>query len=254
MLINRFCKGFAKSIAILVGLILGTIFASFFGMVDLSHLNDADWFKLIHPLHFGAPEFTFNSVVVMSIFLVISVAESVGIFYMIADICEVKITPKDIANGIRAEGCAQFLGGLFNSFPYVTFSENAGLMTVTGVRNRFVLVAAAIILVILGLVPKFAMLTTLIPHPVLGGAMICLFGTIGANGIKILSNIDFKRNENIMIVACSIGIGLGTTVTPGLFNEMPEIVKMLLENGIFTGTVTAILLNILFNYREMFKK
>ena len=165
LLINRFCKGFAKSIAILVGLILGTIFASFFGMVDLSHLNDADWFKLIHPLHFGAPEFTFNSVVVMSIFLVISVAESVGIFYMIADICEVKITPKDIANGIRAEGCAQFLGGLFNSFPYVTFSENAGLMTVTGVRNRFVLVAAAIILVILGLVPKFAMLTTLIPHP-----------------------------------------------------------------------------------------
>lgn len=106
LLINRFCKGFAKSIAILVGLILGTIFASFFGMVDLSHLNDADWFKLIHPLHFGAPEFTFNSVVVMSIFLVISVAESVGIFYMIADICEVKITPKDIANGIRAEGCA----------------------------------------------------------------------------------------------------------------------------------------------------
>lgn len=254
LLINRFCKGFLKSIAILIGLVLGTIFASFFGMVDFSHLHTTEWVKFVTPLHFGAPEFTFDSVVVMSIFLVISVAESVGIFYMIADICEVKLTPKDIANGIRAEGCAQFLGGLFNSFPYVTFSENAGLMTVTGVRNRFVLVAAAIILIILGLVPKFAVLTTLIPHPVLGGAMICLFGTIGANGIKILSNIDFKRNENIMIVACSIGIGLGTTVTPGLFNEMPEIVKMLLENGIFTGTVTAILLNILFNYREMFKK
>ena len=252
LMINRFCKGFMKSIAILIGLIAGTVLAGFLGMVDFSYLGKADWVKFVTPLHFGMPEFTFNSVVVMSIFLVISVAESVGIFYMIADICEVKITPKDIANGIRAEGCAQFLGGLFNSFPYVTFSENAGLMSVTGVRNRYVLVAAAAILVILGLVPKFAVLTTLIPHPVLGGAMICLFGTIGANGIKILSGVDFKRNENIIIVACSIGIGLGTTVTPGLFNEMPEILKMLLENGIFTGTVTAIVLNTLFNYNEIF--
>ena len=252
LMINRFCKGFMKSIAILIGLIAGTVLAGFLGMVDFSYLGKADWMKFVTPLHFGMPEFTFNSVVVMSIFLVISVAESVGIFYMIADICEVKITPKDIANGIRAEGCAQFLGGLFNSFSYVTFSENAGLMSITGVRNRYVLVAAAAILVILGLVPKFAVLTTLIPHPVLGGAMICLFGTIGANGIKILSGVDFKRNENIIIVACSIGIGLGTTVTPGLFNEMPEILKMLLENGIFTGTVTAIVLNTLFNYNEIF--
>ena len=251
LLINRFCQGFIKSIAILIGLVLGTIFASFFGMVELANLDKADWFKVIHPLHFGAPEFTLDSVLVMSIFLVISVAESVGIFYMIADICNVKIDAKDISKGIRAEGCAQFLGGIFNSFPYVTFSENAGLMTVTGVKNRFVLVAAAIILIILGLVPKFAVLTTLIPHPVLGGAMICLFGTIGANGIKILSNVDFKRNENIIIVACSIGIGLGTTVTPGLFNEMPLVIKMLLENGIFTGTVTAIILNILFNYHDV---
>lgn len=73
------------------------------------------------------------------------------------------------------------------------------------------------------------------------------------NGIKILSSVDFKKNENIIIVACSIGIGLGTTVIPGLFNEMPEILKMLLENGIFTGTVTAIILNTLFNYSENFK-
>ncbi len=252
LLINRFCTGFLKAIAILVGLILGTIFANLFGMVNFSQIGTADWFKFIHPFYFGMPEFTLDSVIVMSIFLIISIAESVGIFYMIADICNVKINSDDVAHGIRAEGCAQFLGGIFNSFPYVTFSENAGLMTVTGVKNRHVLVATAAILVILGFIPKFAMLTTLIPHPVLGGAMICLFGTIGANGIKILSAIDFKKNENIIIVACSIGIGLGTTVTPGLFNEMPPILKMLLENGIFTGTFTAIVLNTLFNYQEMF--
>ncbi len=252
LLINRFCTGFLKAIAILVGLILGTIFANLFGMVNFSQIGTADWFKFIHPFYFGMPEFTLDSVIIMSIFLIISIAESVGIFYMIADICNVKINSDDVAHGIRAEGCAQFLGGIFNSFPYVTFSENAGLMTVTGVKNRHVLVATAIILVILGFIPKFAMLTTLIPHPVLGGAMICLFGTIGANGIKILSAIDFKKNENIIIVACSIGIGLGTTVTPGLFNEMPPILKMLLENGIFTGTFTAIVLNTLFNYQEMF--
>jgi xanthine permease len=251
LVINRFCSGFTKAIAILLGLVLGTVIANFFGMVDFTQVGKAGWLKFVQPFYFGMPEFTVNGVVTMCIFLLINIVESVGIFYMIADICEVKISPRDIANGIRAEGCAQILGGIFNSFPYVTFSENAGLMTVTGVRNRYVLTAASVILIALGIIPKFAALTTIIPHPVLGGAMICLFGTIGANGIKILSDVDFKRNENLIIVACSVGIGLSTSVTPGLFEKMPELLKMLLGNGIFTGTFTAILLNTFFHYKEI---
>lgn len=252
--INKWCTGFIKSIAILIGLVTGTIIAYFLGMVDFTPLTKASWFAMVHPFYFGFPTFDTGDVLLMALFLIINIAESVGIFYMIADMCEVEISHRDIANGIRAEGCAQILGGFFNSFPYVTFSQNAGLMNITGVKNRHVLVATAIILLILGAVPKFATLTTLIPHPVLGGAMVCLFGSIGANGIKILSSIDFSRNENILIVACSVGIGLGTTVTPGLFTAFPPFFRMLLENGIFTGAFTAIILNLVFHYQDMFPK
>lgn len=254
LLINKFFSGFTKAIAILLGLILGTILSSFLGMVNFAPVQTAAWFKLVTPFHFGMPTFTFSGAVSMCIFLIINIVESVGIFYVIADICETKITSKDIANGIRAEGCAQILGGLFNSFPYVTFSENAGIITITGVRSRYVLVSASILLILLGIIPKFAALTTIIPHPVLGGAMICLFGTIGANGVKILSSVNFKKNENLLIIACSIAVGLGTSVTPGLFDKFPELARLLLGNGIFTGTFTAIILNIFFNYDELFNK
>lgn len=254
LLINKFFSGFTKAIAILIGLIIGTIFASFLGMVNLGPVQTAGWFKFVTPFHFGIPKFTFSGVVSMCIFLIINIVESVGIFSVIADICETEITPKDIANGIRAEGCAQILGGLFNSFPYVTFSENAGVITITGVRSRYVLMSASLLLVLLGIIPKFAALTTIIPHPVLGGAMICLFGTIGANGVKILSKVNFKKNENLLIIACSIGVGLGTSVTPGLFDKLPELARLLLGNGIFTGTFTAIVLNIFFNHDELLNK
>ncbi len=251
LLVNKFGKGFTKAISILLGLIAGTIVTTMMGIVDYGQVEQAAWFRFVTPFYFGVPNLTLNGLVSMCIFLLISVVESVGIFYMIADLCEVKITPRDIANGIRAESVAQILGGVFNSFPYVTFSENAGLISMTGVKNRHVLTAAAGFLILLGVMPKFAALTTIIPHPVLGGAMLCLFGTIGANGIKILSDVDFKKNENIIIVACAVGFGLGTSVTPGLFDKMPELAKMLLGNGIFTATFIAIILNIFFNYKEI---
>lgn len=254
LLINKFCTGFIRSIAILIGLATGTIGAGFLGMVNVAPIEAAPWFRLIAPFHFGLPQFTISGVVAMCLFLMINIVESVGIFTVIADICETEITTEDIAKGIRAEGCAQVLGGIFNSFPYVTFSENAGVITMTGIKSRYVLVAASFFLIVLGVIPKFAALTTIIPQPVLGGCMVILFGTIGANGVKILSQIDYTKNENLLIIACSIGIGLGTSVTPGLFSKMPELLKLLLENGIFTGTLTAILLNILFNYDTIFKK
>lgn len=254
LLINKFFSGFTKAIGVLLGLVLGTILASFLGMVSFEPVRQAQWFKFVTPFHFGMPKFTLSGIVCMSIFLIINIVESVGIFTVIGDICGKEVTPEDIARGIRAEGCAQLLGGLFNSFPYVTFSENAGIITMTGVKTRRVLYAASFFLILLGVIPKFAALTTIIPHPVLGGAMITLFGTIGANGVRLLSQVDYSKNENLLIVACSVGIGLSTSVLSGMFDKMPEILRMLLENGIFMGTLTAILLNILFHYKELFNK
>ncbi|MCK9906728.1 purine permease, partial [Frankia sp. Cpl3] len=102
------------------------------------------------------------------------------------------------------------LGGFFNAFPYTAFSQNVGLVALTRVKTSDVIIAAGGILVVLGLLPKLAALTTVIPNPVLGGAMIAMFGMVVASGINILSNVDLRQQENLLIAACSIGVGLGS--------------------------------------------
>lgn len=251
ILINRFFTGFIRAIAVLIGIVAGTIAATFLGMVSFDSVRQAEIFHFVTPFYFGMPKFTLNGVLTMCLFLLINIVESVGIFTVISDICETKLDTEDYAKGIRAEAAAQVLGGFFNSFPYVTFSENAGVMTITGVRNRYPVAAAGIILIILGVIPKFAALATIIPAPVLGGATIAIFGTIGANGIKLLSQVDLSKSNNLLIIAASVGLGIGTTVMPDLFTKLPELVSLLFGNGIFTGTLTAIVLNILFNYDEI---
>ena len=235
----------------MIALILGTVIAYFLGLVDFAAVQEASLFQLVTPFHFGIPQFTLNGILTMSIFLLINIVKSVGIFALISDICEVKLDKKDYGKGIRAEGISQIIGGAFNSFPYVTFSENAGLMTITGVRSRFPVIAAGIILIILGIIPKFAALATLIPPAVLGGATVAIFGTVGANGIKILSEADLGKTNNLLTVAVSVGLGIAISVTPDMFSQLPELVALLFGNGIFTGTLCAIVLNIIFNFKDI---
>ncbi|WLV25568.1 nucleobase:cation symporter-2 family protein [Aciduricibacillus chroicocephali] len=254
LLVNKFFKGFFKAIAILIGLIVGTIIGGFMGMVDLTAVGDSPWFRVITPFYFGMPKFTLTGALTMSIFATVAIVESVGMYRLVEDLCETKISTKDISKGVRAEGIAQVLGAVFNGFPYVTFSENAGIMTITGVRSRYVVISASLFLIILGVIPKFSALATIVPSPVLGGAMLALFGMIGATGVKMIGEVDLSNTNNLLVVACSIGSGLGVEAVPGLFSKMPEIIETLLGNGIFTGTFIAILLNLLFNYREIFSK
>lgn len=117
----------------------------------------------------------------------------------------------------------------------------------SGVRSRKIILIAGIMLITLGFVPKIAAFTTIIPNAVLGGAMIAMFGMVVSQGIKMLSKIITDSQENSMIIACSIGIGLGVTVVPELFAQFPTGLKILTSNGIVAGSVTAIVLNILFN-------
>lgn len=112
-------------------------------------------------------------------------------------------------------------------------------------------IAAGGFLILLGLLPKIAALTTIIPTAVLGGAMVPMFGMVIASGVKMLSHADFSSNENLLIVACSVGIGLGTAVVPMVFSELPDGVRLLVENGIVIGSLTAILLNLVFNFKSM---
>ncbi|MEK4762235.1 nucleobase:cation symporter-2 family protein [Viridibacillus sp. FSL E2-0187] len=247
VLIYRFTKGFARAISILIGLVLGTIAAIFMGKVDFTPVIEADFLQMVQPFYFGTPTFHWEPIVTMTLVALVSLVESTGSYFALSDICKQPVTEKDLARGYRSEGLASIIGGLFNSFPYTAFSQNVGLLQMTGVRTRNVIFVTGGFLVTLGFLPKVAALTTIIPTPVLGGAMIAMFGMVIAQGIKMLSTTINQSEGNSMIIACAIGMGLGVTVVPDIFKVLPDSVQILTSNGIVAGSVTAIVLNIIFN-------
>lgn len=245
---NKFFKGFFQAISVLNGIILGTIVAAFMGKVDFSVVVNAKWISIVHPFNFGLPKFDLGSIIMMTFVMLTVMIESTGTFIGISKVCEKDITEKDIVRGLRAEGIATLLGGIFNSFPYTTFNQNLGLLALSKVKSRFVVVASGIILVALGLIPKFAALATIIPQPVIGGATTIMFAMVAVAGIQMLSNVDFNNSSNMMVVACSIGIGLGITAVPNLLDQTPTIFKSIFSSGIVSASVVAVLLNAFLNF------
>lgn len=243
----RFLTGFARSIAVLLGLLIGTVLAFFMGKVDLAAVAEASWFHLVQPFYFGIPTFEWTGILTMILVAMVSLVESTGVYFAVSDICEEEVTEKDLAKGYRAEGLAIVLGGIFNAFPYTAFSQNVGLMQLSGVKSRNVIFYTAGFLIVLGLVPKIGAFTTIIPPSVLGGAMIAMFGMVVAQGMKMLGRVDMNAQENLLIIACSVGLGLGVTVVPDLFAGLPSGIQILTGNGIVAGSLTAIVLNIVFN-------
>ncbi|MED4970113.1 nucleobase:cation symporter-2 family protein [Parageobacillus toebii] len=254
VVLYRFFTGFIRSIAILLGMIAGTIAAAFMGKVDVSAVAKASWIHMPHVFYFGAPTFNGTAILTMVLVAVVSLVESTGVYFALGDICNRKLSDKDLANGYRAEGLAMIIGGFFNAFPYTTYSQNVGLVQLSGVKTRKVIYVAGTMLIVLGLVPKIAALATIIPAPVLGGAMLAMFGMVIAYGIKMLSQVEFASQENLFIIACSVGMGLGVTAVPNLFAELPASVRILTDSGIVAGSITAIVLNILFHVLPVKKR
>lgn len=247
ILIYKFFTGFMRAISILLGLVAGTVVAMFMNRVDFSAVGDASYLHMIQPFYFGPPTFHITAILTMILVAMVSLVESTGVYFALGDICEKDIKQKDLEKGYRAEGIATVLGGIFNSLPYTTFSQNVGLIQMSGVKSRKVIAIAGVMLITLGFVPKIAALTQVIPVPVLGGAMIAMFGMVISQGIKMLSNVINTSEENSFIVACSVGIGLGVTVAPDLFALLPKSLQIITSNGIVAGSITAITLNIVFN-------
>jgi xanthine permease len=254
ILLYRFTKGFIRSISILLGLLGGTLAASFMGKVNFSAVADASWFHMVRPFYFGTPTFEWTPIITMTLVAIVSLVESTGVYFALSDITGKKLTEKDLVRGYRAEGLASIIGALFNAFPYTTYSQNVGLVQLSGVKSNNVIYTMGGMLVFLGFIPKIAAFTTVIPTAVLGGAMVAMFGMVIAYGIKMLSKVEFNSQENLLIIACSVGIGLGVTAVPDLFAQLPENIKILTNNGIVAGSLTAIVLNIVFNVRKPIKQ
>ncbi|KGP72048.1 nucleobase:cation symporter-2 family protein [Pontibacillus yanchengensis] len=247
IILQRAFTGFIRAVSILIGLVVGTIVAAFMGKVDFSPLMDSAWIHVPKPFYFGAPTFEIAPIITMMLVAIVSIVESTGVYFALSDICDRKLTEKEITKGYRAEGLAIFLGGFMNAFPYTTYSQNVGLVQLSGVKTRNVIFIAGGLLVAIGLIPKIGAITTLIPEPVLGGAMVPMFGMVVAYGIKMLGNVDLKQQENLLIIACSVGMGLGVTVAPDLFAKFPEQIQILTDNGIVAGSFMAIILNVFLN-------
>ena len=248
MMIARFGKGFIANISVLLGIVIGGTVATALGLMNFSKVEKAAWFDVVLPFHFGAPQFDPILILTMSLVMVVVMIESTGMFLALGEMTDREIDQAALARGLRTDGLGTLIGGVFNTFPYTSFSQNVGLVAVTGVKSRFVCVAGGLILIALGLLPKMAALVESLPTVVLGGAGLVMFGMVAATGIRILAGVDFKTNRfNAMIVAISIGVGMVPLVAPNFKQWMPHGIHPLIESGILLASLCAVSLNLFFN-------
>lgn len=245
--ITKWTTGFVSNIAVLLGLIAGFIVAALMGRVNLSGVETAPMFAVVQPFAYGMPKFDLIAIITMCLVMIVVLIESTGMFLALGDMTGRKVEPADLTRGLRADGLGTIIGGIFNTFPYTSYSQNVGLVGVTGVRSRYVTAVGGVILLALSLIPKLATIVASIPQFVLGGAGIVMFGMVAATGIRILSRVNFDNRHNMFIVAISIGVGMIPLVAPKFFDLMPKALGPLLHSGILLATITAVALNAFFN-------
>jgi NCS2 family nucleobase:cation symporter-2 len=248
LLLVKYGRGFIANISVLLGIVAGCAVAAAMGKMHFDKVDKAHWFDFVTPFAFGMPTFDLVMILTMTLVMIVVMIESTGMFLALSDITGKPITQQDLAAGLRTDGLGTLIGGIFNTFPYTSFSQNVGLVGVTGVRSRWVCVAGGVIMIVLGLLPKMAAFVEAIPQFVLGGAGLVMFGMVAATGIRILSTVDYKGNRhNLYIVALSVGFGLIPLVAPRWTQHMAHGLHPLLESGILLTAVSAVVLNIFFN-------
>ncbi|MDU4127812.1 nucleobase:cation symporter-2 family protein [Pantoea sp.] len=247
-----YCKtrGIIRNFAILAGMLAGTLLAFAAGLTDFSAVSHADWIGISMPFSFGLPVFSPVPVFISCLAMIIVMTETTGNVLLIDKLIGRPTTPQRLFDTIRADGLSTMIGGCLNSFPYNAFSQNAGLIMLTRITSRSVLAAAGVILVLLGLFPKLGAIVAAIPRPVLGGVGILMFGMTLAAGIQQLKEVSFENDNNMLIVAVSISVGVIPMAFPALFNSLPSSLKLIFDSGIFMGGFTAVLLNALLNARK----
>jgi len=248
LLLVKYGRGFVANISVLLGIVGGCALAAVMGKMNVDKVAKAGWFDVVTPFAFGMPTFDFVMIGTMTLVMIVVMIESTGMFLALSDLTGKKIDQGQLSAGLRVDGVGTLIGGLFNTFPYTSFSQNVGLVAVTGVKSRYVCVAAGVILALLGFLPKMAALVESLPTFVLGGAGLVMFGMVAATGIRILATVDYKGNRNnLFIVAVSIGFGMIPLIAPRYLQWMPHDIHPLIESGILLASLSAVLLNLFFN-------
>ncbi|HHZ6088257.1 TPA: xanthine/proton symporter XanQ, partial [Escherichia coli] len=239
---------------IAIGLCVGYIASLCLGMVDFSSMRNLPLITIPHPFKYGF-SFSFHQFLVVGTIYLLSVLEAVGDITAMAMVSRRPIQGEEyqsrLKGGVLADGLVSVIASAVGSLPLTTFAQNNGVIQMTGVASRYVGRTIAVMLVILGLFPMIGGFFTTIPSAVLGGAMTLMFSMIAIAGIRIIITNGLKRRETL-IVATSLGLGLGVSYDPEIFKILPASIYVLVENPICAGGLTAILLNIILpgGYRQ----
>ncbi|KXI23970.1 uracil-xanthine permease family protein [Photobacterium sanguinicancri] len=246
VLLNRVKNPYLRVSSIVIAMAAGTILAAFMGMIDTSRSADTDFIAIPLPMQYGLG-FDWGLLIPLVIVFAITSLEAIGDITATSETSEQPVAGpvymKRIKGGVLADGLNSGVAAILNSFPNSTFSQNNGIIMLTGVASRYIGFFVAGMLVLLGLFPGVANLVQLIPEPVLGGATIVMFGTIAASGVRIISRCNLDRRA-ILIMALSFSMGLGIAQKPEILQFMPDIVKSILSSGMAAGGLTAIILNL----------
>jgi xanthine permease len=248
LLVIRFATGFLANMSVLIGVTVGYLVTIALGWTDFSGLHEEAWLRVVLPLQFGWPAFYLVPCLTMCLVVMIVFIEATGMFLALGAMTGRRVEASDIKRGLRADSIGTILGAIFNTFPYVSYSQNIGLVGVTGVYSRWVCATGGVIMLALGLVPKLAFIVASVPQCVLGGAGFIMFGMVAATGIKILSTVNFTTERfNVLIVAISIGFGVIPIVSPNFFHIMPAELRPIFGDAIILTSIAAVLLNAYFN-------
>ncbi|WP_069942389.1 nucleobase:cation symporter-2 family protein [Pseudomonas putida] len=248
LLLSKLGSASLSRLSILLAIVVGTLAAMATGMADFSQALQGPWMAMPEVLHFGAPQFQVAAILSMLIVIVVTMVETSADILAVGEIIGTPVDSKRLGNGLRADMISSALAPLFGSFTQSAFAQNVGLVAVTGVKSRYVVASAGLILVTLGLLPVMGRLVAAVPTAVLGGAGLVLFGTVAASGIRTLAQVDYRNNMNLIIVATSIGFGMIPIAAPGFYHHFPAWFETIFHSGISSAAIMAILLNLLFNH------
>jgi len=242
--IKFFTRGLWSVAAVLIGLIVGYLVAMALGMVSFDNVGRAAYFAVPNPLRYGF-EFSAAAVIGFCLMAIVSAIETVG------DVSGItkggagrEAKNEEIVGATYADGLGTAVAGVFGSLPNTSFSQNVGLVAMTGVMSRHVVTIGAIFLIVCGLIPKVGAAISTVPIEVLGGGVIVMFCMVCAAGVSMLSDVDWNR-RNMVIFAVSLSVGLGLQLVPGALQHLPDTWRILLVSGLLPAAFLAIILNLI---------
>ncbi|MBD0862626.1 purine permease [Gordonia sp. zg691] len=244
----RYGTGFLRQAAVLIALVLGTAAAAAMSLTDFAGVGDAAWFGIPEPFFFGAPTFPIAGIISMSIVMIVIFIESTAYMMAISETTGIDADPPRIARGLAADGVSSVLAGVWTSFPDTIFAQNVSLVRITRVASRSVVVVAGALLIILAVIPKLGETIASLPGAVIGSVSLVMFATVAGTGISTLSQVDYRNNDNLLIVSLALGAGMIPVVSKDVYTNFPAEVQIIFGNAISSAVITAFVLNIFFHH------